>query len=219
VKALLVIVGLSLVLAGCTAPAPQSSTPASIVGSPASTASSPASDTPTTSPGTASATTTPSVAGSPVAGRTDLILSGTAIGDFPLGATAQSLLERSLVARLGKPKTGPTKVCQLAGERNRFAVVDHSWSGLTVHYGRRGTATIAISWEVALDRVPDDVTLVDRLPWRPTFADLSASDSVDITSSSGVKTARLTGRALSYTGQAGASSPDTVNGGAELACR
>jgi len=212
VKARLVIVGFAVVLAGCTAPAPVPSTPASSPGSPSASV-------PTTSPGSTAPTPTPSVARTPVAGRTDLILSGTAIGDFPLGATQQSLLERDLVARLGKAKTGPTKVCQLAGERNRFAGFDHSWSGLTVHYGRRGAATIAVSWAVALDRVPDGVTLADRLPWRPTFAELAASDGVEMASSAGVKTARLTGRALSYTGPVGASRPDTVTGGPELACR
>jgi hypothetical protein len=211
-KAQLVIVGLSLVLAGCTAPAPVSSTPPSTAGSSSA-------GTPAISPGSTASTPTPNVASTPTAGRTDLILSGTAIGDFPLGATQQSLLERDLVARLGKPETGPTKLCQLAGERNRFAVFDHSWSGLTVHYGRRGEAPIAVSWEVALDRVPDGVKLVDRLPWRPTFADLATSDGVAIASNAGVKTARLDGRALSYIGPVGASSPDTVSGGPELACR
>lgn len=213
-KARLVIVGMALVLAGCIAPAPVSSTPAPTTGSPAA-------GTPANSPGSTGSTPTPSpsAARTPVAGRADLVLSGTAIGDFPLGATEQSLLERDLVARLGKPKTGPTKVCQLVGERNRFAAFDHSWSGLTVHYGRRDAATIAVSWQVALDRVPDGVSLADRLPWRPTFADLAAGDGVEIASSAGVKTARLTGRALSYAGPVGASRPDTVNGGPELACR
>jgi hypothetical protein len=164
-------------------------------------------------------TPTPSVPGTPTAGRTDLILSGTAVGAFPLGATQQSLLERDLVARLGKPRTGPTKLCQLAGERNRFAVLDHSWSGLTVHYGRRGTATVAVSWEVALDRVPDGVKLVDRLPWRPTFAELAASNGVYVEAGAGVKTARLTGRAISYTGPVEGSRPDTVRGGPDLTCR
>ncbi|HEY3410429.1 MAG TPA: hypothetical protein VGK53_19850 [Propionicimonas sp.] len=210
-KAWLVIVGLSLVLAGCTAPAPAPSTPSATSGSPSPSV-------PTSSPDSTASTTTPS-AGTPPAGRSDLILSGTAIGDFPLGATQQSLVERDLVSRLGKPKTGPTKLCQVAGERNRFAVFDHSWGGLTVHYGRRGAATIAVSWEMALDRVPDAVTLVDRLPWRPTFADLADGDGVDISSSAGVRTARLAGRALSYSGPVGASRPDAVNGGPELACR
>lgn len=215
-KARLAIVGLSLVLAGCTAPAPVPSTPPP-------TADSSSAGTPATSPGSTATTATSPTPGpgpsTPPTGRTDLILSGTAIGDFPLGATQQSLVERDLVARLGKPKTGPTRLCQLAGERNRFAVFDHTWSGLTVHYGRRGTATIAVGWEMALDRVPDGVTLVDRLPWRPTFADLAASDGVDISSNAGVKTALLDGRALSYSGPMGASRPDTVNGGPELACR
>lgn len=215
-KARLVIVGLSLVLAGCAPPAPVSSTPGS------ASSSTPGSSSPsvaTPSPGGAGTTPTPSAPGTPPAGRTDLILSGTAIGDFPLGATQQGLVERDLVSRLGRPKTGPTKLCQVAGERNRFAVFDHSWSGFTVHYGRRGAATIAVSWEMALARVPDGVKLVDRLPWRPSFADLANSDGVDVTSSAGVKTARLDGRALSYTGPAGAPRPDTVNGGPELACR
>jgi hypothetical protein len=213
VKARLAIIGLSLVLAGCTAP-----TPAPVSSTPAPTTDSSSTGTPTTSPGSTPSSPTPG-ASTPPAGRTDLILSGTAIGDFPLGATQQSLVERDLVSRLGKPKMGPTKLCQLAGERNRFAVSDHSWSGLTVHYGRRGTVTIAVSWEMALDRVPDGVKLVDRLPWRPTFVDLAAGDGVDVTSSAGVKTARLDGRALSYSGPVGASRPDTVNGGPELACR
>ena len=212
-KAGLVVVAVAVALAGCTSPAPVSSAPAS-------TADSGATAAPTTSPGSTTPTPTPSVvASTPPAGRTDLILSGTAIGDFPLGATQQDLLERDLESRLGKAKTGPTKVCQLPGERNRFAVVDHSLSGLTVHYGRRDTATIAISWEVALDHVPHGVKLVDRLPWRPTFAELAASDGVEIAASAGVRTALLTGRALSYTGPVGASRPDTVHGGPELACR
>jgi len=215
VKARLVIVGLSLVLAGCTAPAPVSSTAPSTS---APTPGSPSPSVPATSPGSTASSPTPS-ASTPPAGPTDLILSGTAIGDFPLGATQQGLVERDLVSRLGRPKTGPTKLCQVAGERNRFAVFDHSWSGFTVHYGRRGAATIAVSWEMALARVPDGVKLVDRLPWRPSFADLANSDGVDVTSSAGVKTARLDGRALSYTGPAGVPRPDTVNGGPELACR
>jgi hypothetical protein len=212
VKARLAIVGLSLVLAACTAPtqAPMA---------PASTQNSPSAFVPATPPGSTAAGPTPSVARTPSAGRTELILSGTAIGDLPLGAAPQSLLEPDLVSRLGKPKAGPTQVCQLAGDRNRFALFDHSWSGFTVHYGRRAGATIAIGWAVALDRVPDGLTLVDRLPWRPTFADLAGSDGVEVESSAGVKTARLTGRAISYTGQVGAPSPDTVTGGPELACR
>jgi hypothetical protein len=212
VKARLVIVGLSLVLTGCTGPAQVSTTPASTPVSPSAVA-------PTTSPGSTAATPTPSVARTSVAGRTNLILSGTAIGDYPLGATPQNRLEPDLVSRLGKPRIGPTQLCQLAGHRNRFALVDHSWSGLTVHYGRSGAATIAIGWEVALDRVPDGVRLADRLPWSPTFADLAASDGVEVASSAGVKIARLTGRAVSYTGEVGAPSPDTVHGGPELTCQ
>jgi hypothetical protein len=88
-----------------------------------------------------------------------------------------------------------------------------------VHYARRGAASIAIGWEVALDRVPDGVALVDRLPWRPTFADLAASDGVEVESRAGVKTARLVGRAISYTGEAGLPSPAAVQGGPELACQ
>ncbi len=211
-KARLVIVGLSLVLAGCAAPTQEPMAPAP-------TRESPSAVVPATSPGSTAASPPPSVAGTPSAGRTDLILSGTAIGDHPLGATPQSLLERDLVARLGKPRAGPTQVCRLAGERSRFALFDHSWGGFTVHYGRRAGATIAIGWAVAVDRVPDGLTLVDRLPWRPTFADLAGSDGVEVESSAGVKRARLTGRAISYTGQVGVPSPDTVTGGPELACR
>ena len=211
-KARLVIVGLSLVLAGCTAPA-------QVTMAPAPTGETPSAPVPATSPGSTAATPLPTAARTPSDGRAELILSGTAIGDHPLGATPQSLLEPELVGRLGKARTGPTQVCQLAGDRNRFALFDHSWGGLTVHYGRRAGATIAIGWEVALDRVPDGLTLVDRLPWRPTFADLAGSEGVDVESRAGVKTARLTGRAISYTGQVGEASPDTVTGGPELACR
>jgi hypothetical protein len=214
VKARLAITALSLVLAGCTAPAEVPVIP------PATTPSSPAPTQTSASPSGTATSPTPGVTSStPVAGRTDLVLSGTTIGDRLLGATPQSVLEADLVARLGKPKLGRTQLCQLAGEQSRFAVMDHSWGGLTVHYRRSGSDSIAISWEVTLDRVPDHLALADRLPWRPTFAELASGDGVEVTSSAGVRTARLTGRAISYAGEAGAARPDTVSGGPELACR
>ena len=218
-KALLAIVGLALAATACTGPAQAPTglptTPAPTT--PAATAASGAA--PTTSPGSTTTSPTPTPSRTPVAGGSELILSGTAIGDRPLGATPQSVLDPDLIARLGRPKTGRTQLCQLAGDRTLFAVVDHSWSGLTVHYGRRGTATIAIAWSIRLDRVPDGVRLVDRLPWRPTFAELAANDGVAVESGAGMRTARLTARELSYTGPVGTSSPDTVSGGPDLACR
>ncbi len=210
-KARLAIVGLALVIAGCTGPAEVPSTSPPTPAAPEVT--------PKTSPAATAATPTPRAPRTPVDGHPDLILSGTAIGDRPLGATPQSVLDPDLVARLGKPKIGRTQLCQLTGDRTRFAVVDHVWSGLIIHYGRRGAATIAIGWQVALDRVPDGVRLADRLPWRPTFAALAASNGVEVQSSAGVKTARLSGRAISYTGDIAASRPDRVTGGPELTCR
>ncbi len=214
-KARLAIVGVALVVTGCTGPAQAPVPPAPTTGP--STAATDAA--PTTSPGATTGSPTPTTSRTPVAGPAELILSGTAIGDRPLGATPQSLLDPDLVARFGKPKVGRTQLCQLAGGRNRFGVEDHSWTGLTVYYGHRGGATIAISWQVALDRVPDGARLVDRLPWRPTFAALAASDGVEVQSSAGVKTARLSGRAVSYTGPVGTAKPDVVTGGPELTCR
>ncbi|HEY3339813.1 MAG TPA: hypothetical protein VGK18_15025 [Propionicimonas sp.] len=211
-KARLALVALAVVVTGCTGPALDPTTPAPTTPVAVQT-------TPATTPASTATTPEPGESRTPVAGRTTLILGGTAIGDRPLGATPQSLLDPDLDARLGKPKVGRTQLCQLAGERDRFAVVDHSWSGLTVHYGRIDGATVAIGWQVALDRVPDGVRLVDRLPWRPTFAELAASDGVDVESSAGVKTARLSGRAIGYSGPAGTPSPDTVTGGPELTCR
>ncbi len=223
-KALLAIVGLALVATACTGPgqAPTGvrTTPAPTTAAPTTPAATAASGAaPTTSPGSTTTSQTPTPSRTPVAGGSELILSGTAIGDRPLGATPQGVLDPDLIARLGSPKTGRTQLCQLAGDRNLFAVVDHSWSGLTVHYGRRDTATIAIAWSITLESVPDGVRLVDRLPWRPTFAELAASDGVAVESSAGMKTARLTGRELSYTGPVGTSSPDTVRGGPDLVCR
>jgi hypothetical protein len=147
-----------------------------------------------------------------------LTLSGTAIGDRPLGSTPASQLEPAIVARLGKPTMGRTQLCTLAGQRNRFALNDHVFGGLTVHYAHSGTAAAAIGWAVALDHVPDGFRLVDRLPWRPSFAELEAAGGA-VELDAGVRTARLAGRAIRYTGPAGAARPDTVNGGPELSCR
>lgn len=212
-KARLAIAALALALTGCTGATVTPTTPATASPSTRTSGAATTSATPVPTE-TPSASPTPTVTAQPL-----LTLGGKAIGDRPLGSTPQSLLEPDLVARLGKPKVGATQLCQLAGDRNRFALVDHAWGGLTVHYGRRAAANLAIGWEVALDRVPDGLRLVDRLPWRPTFAALAASDGVEVASTGGVKRARLTGRAISYTGEVGASSPDTVHGGPELTCQ
>jgi len=217
VKMLLPVIGFGLLLTGCTGPAeptiaPPTPSPASTgAPAPAVTPAPTVSATPTARPsGAGTATGAPAL---PV-----LTLSGTAIGGRPLGSTPVNHLEPELVARLGKPAVGPTRLCQLTGERNRFALVDHVFGGLTVHYGRSGQTTVAIGWAVALDRVPGGFRLVDRLPWRPTFAELKAAGGT-VQQDAGVRTVSVAGRAIRYTGPVGEARPDTVRGGPELTCR
>jgi hypothetical protein len=208
--------GIGLLLTGCSGTAPTPSTPATTVVPPTAATTQPA-------PASASATPSASNSASPTPTNTappgTLTLSGTAIGDRPLGSTPSSRLEPDLIARFGKPKVGRPELCHLVGQRNQFALVDHRFGGLTVHYARRGGATLAVGWQVALDRVPDGLRLADRLDWRPTFAALGAAYGVELDTADGVTVARLTGRAISYTGQAGADRPDTVIGGPDLICR
>lgn len=219
--------GIGLLLTGCTGPALPPTTPTDAATAPAPSGTSnpgtaTAAPTPsaTLSPTTAT-TTSPAPTGSPTGAATagTLVLSGTAIDDRPLGSTPLSRLEPDLIARFGKPKVGRTELCHLAGQRNQFALADHRFGGLTIHYGRRGGATLAVGWQVALDRVPEGLLLADRLEWRPTFAALTAAYGVEVNTADGVTVARLTGRAISYTGQAGADRPDTVIGGPDLVCR
>jgi hypothetical protein len=222
-RARLAIVGIGLVLAGCTGPAPM---PTTVPTTPATAPT--ATGAPTTTPATATAsagaspTATPTTSATTTPALAVLTLSGTAIGDQPLGSTPLGRLEPQLVARLGKSKAGRTQLCRLPGDRNQFALVDRSYAGLTVHYGHRGGATLAIAWEVDLDRVPDGFRLVDRLPWRPTFTELEATGVVVV--DTGVttaqrRTAALPGRAISYSGELGSAGPDSVRGGPDFTCR
>lgn len=215
-RARVAMAGGVVVLAGCTGPLAAPSPP---ITAPATNPATASAVTPSatrtgpapTSGGTPSASSTPT-------GRPVLTLSGTVIADRPLGGVPLARLEPLLVARLGKARVGRTQLCRLAGERSQVAVIDHSFGGLTVHYGRRGTATLAMAWTVHLDRVPAGFQLADRLPWRPAFAELEA-DGVAVSTGSGLRTARLEGRAITYSGDAGATRPDTVEGGPELTCR
>jgi len=214
VKTLLAMIGSGLLLAGCTGPAQPTMAPPTLSSAASTAAPAPA----VTSAPTGSATPTAGPSGTATQALPVLTLSGTAIGDRPLGSTAVNQLEPELVARLGKPAVGPTQLCQLAGERNRFALVDHVFGGLTVHYQRSGETTVAIGWTVALDRVPDSFRLVDRLPWRPTFAELEAAGGT-VQLDAGVRTVGVAGRAIRYTGPVGEARPDAVHGGPELTCR
>ncbi len=205
-----------LALCGCTLPGQPSARPVpapAATGVPATTAS-PSAGSPT-GPGPTPAATTPG-APQPSGELPVLTLAGDAIGNRPLGTTPFVRVEPLVEARLGKSKAGRPRLCRLTGERSPMSVVDHSWSGLTLHTGRRGSAELVIGWSVDLDRVPDGFRLAGRLPWRPTFAELA--ESAEVSTRDGVRTARLPDLAITYSGPVDAATPELVAGGPGFTC-
>lgn len=203
-----------LALCGCTQPGQPPvpvPTPAGS-GAPAPTAS--PSTGSSSGPG-ATPAATPS-APRPSAELPVLTLAGDSIGNRPLGTTPFVRIEPLVEARLGESRPGRPRLCELTGERRPLTVVDHSWSGLTIHTGRRGSADVVIGWSVDLADVPEGFRLADRLPWRPTFAELQPS--AEVSTQDGVRTARLLDAAITYSGPAEAATPARVVGGPGFTC-
>ncbi|MCC6496686.1 MAG: hypothetical protein IT193_10575 [Propionibacteriaceae bacterium] len=205
-----------LALGGCTQPGQPSAPPVPTstgTAVPATTASPSAGSS--TDPGATPAATTPG-APQPSAELPVLTLAGDAIGNRPLGTTPFGRVESLVEARLGKSEVGRPRLCTLTGERSPLSVVDHSWSGLVIHTGRRGSVELVIGWSVDLARVPDGFRLAGRLPWQPTFAELEKSAEVSVRD--GVRTARLQDAAITYSGPADAATPAMVVGGPGFTC-
>lgn len=205
-------------LAGCTTPAPTPA-PGATVGTgtaPAGTTAPAATATPTTSSPTA-ATGSPSPSGGATS-QGPIVLSGTSIGGRQLGRAGVAEVNPMLVAKLGRAKVADPQLCESADDRSQLAVVDHSWPGLTVRYGSSGGAAVAVGWTVDLARIPEGVRLADGLAWRPAFATLERLPDVETDTADGRRTVTLTRRHLSWSGPAGATRPDTLSGGAILAC-
>ncbi len=215
--AALALVGL-LPLAACTSPAPATSpTPVTTVPSGSTTTATTAAPTAGTS-GSASATASPTSTGAPTALPAVVVLSGTAIGNLPLGEAPAKTVDPLIVKRLGKAKVGEPELCRSELERTPMATVEHSWPGFAVRYGSSGGAAVAIAWTVDLTDVPDGFELDARLPWRPTFAALEHLDGVVTSTEAGVRYAELPDEKITWSGPASAARPDTLAGGTRLTC-
>ncbi len=204
-----------LALVGCTLPA---TAPGPAAPTSAGSNLPDASVGPSAAPSTGPATPTAGGTRQPRQQPPSITLAGDAIAGRPLGTTPFVRVEPLIESRLGRAKAGRPELCRLDGERSPLVVVDHNWPGLTIHAGRRGSATVALSWRVDLSNIPDGFRLADRLPWQPTFASLQASEGVELSTRDGIRSARLENTAITYSGPDGARSPDTVAGGPGLAC-
>ncbi len=147
-----------------------------------------------------------------------VILSGTSIGDRPLGRAGIKTVDPILAERLGEARIGRPQLCRADGDPTALAVIDHSWPGLTVHYGSSGTTPVAIGWAVSLAQVPEGFQLSDGLTWTATFTQLSAMRGAAVTTTGGVERVQLTRLRITYTGPAGARRPDTITGGTVITC-
>lgn len=202
-----------LPLAACTSPVP------SPTSTPSTTAPSGGAATTTTSPGTSpTPSASPTSGGKPSALPAVVVLSGTAIGNLPLGKAPATVVDPLVVARLGKAKVGPPELCRSATDRAALATVEHSWPGFAVRYGSSGSAAVAIGWTVDLTDVPDGFELDARLPWRPTFSALKHLDGVEFSTESGVQYAELPRERITWAGPVAAARPDTLEGGTRLTC-
>jgi len=197
-------------LAACTSPAPSpTSTPSTTVPSGSAATTTTPGNSPTPS---ASATS----GGRPSALPAVVVLSGTAIGNLPLGKAPATVVDPLVVARLGKAKVSQPELCRSATDRTALATVEHSWPGFAVRYGSSGSA--AIGWTVDLTDVPEGFELDARLPWRPTFSALKHLDGVEFSTESGVRHAELPRERITWSGPVAAARPDTLEGGTRLAC-
>ena len=212
--AALALAGL-LPLAACTAtPASTSPTvPSTAVGSTATPGASAS-----TAEGSPSAPATASASGTPSTLPAVVVLSGTAIGNLPLGKAPASTVDPLVVKRLGKAKVAQPELCTSATERTPLATVEHSWPGFAVRYGSSGGAAVAIAWTVDLTDIPDGFALDARLPWRPTYTALKRVDGITFSTESGVRYAELPTERITWSGPASAARPDTVTGGNRLTC-
>ena len=212
--AALALTGL-LPLAACTGPAPEpAATPDAATAAPDTTTAS-ATGTPTASP---SGSATPTTGGQAPALPAVVVLSGTAIGNLPLGKAPAATVDPLIAKRLGKAKVGQPELCTSETERTPLATVVHSWPGFAVRYGSSGGAAVAIGWTVDLTDPPDGFDLDAQLPWRPTFAALKRGDGVVTGTEAGVRYAELPGERVTYSGPASAARPDTLTGGPRLTC-
>ena len=200
-------------LAACTSPAPSpTSVPSTTVPSGSATTTT---ATPDNSP-TPSAS--PTSGGRPSALPAVVVLSGTAIGNLPLGKAPATVVDPLVVARLGKAKVGQPELCRSATDRTALATVAHSWPGFAVRYGSSGSAAVAIGWTVDLTDVPDGFELDARLPWRaPRFALQHPGGGV-VSTESGVRYAELPRGRIPWSGPVAAARPDTLVGGTRLTC-
>ncbi len=201
-----------LLLVGCTAPGgppaarpPAATSPGHTAGT---TTSAPAPSASTASPAPASPTLAPN-------GRRTLVLDGQGVGALRVGHATRADAATVLDQTLGRPRVGKhQRACTgLATTRTRT----ETRGPLTLTFvTRRGTQEVLGTWELDVNGSTRGFKL-DRLPIRPTFAELRKLRRASVVRTESALEVRLPEQ-VTYRGPLGADRPTSVRGGSPVEC-